>query len=70
MKLVFDVTHLYYLPQYIPIYKMLLKKNVDCHFMFYRNEQLADVIDNAIKKLNLPFSYVDSEKEALDYYKQ
>ena len=37
MNVIFDTQSLYYLPQYIPVYKKLLEKGVESKFVFYEN---------------------------------
>lgn len=68
MKVVFDVAHLYYLPQYLPIYKILKAKGVECVFVIYKDENLAQIIAREISKLNITHVYADSDSEALNYY--
>lgn len=69
MKIIFDVAHLYYLPQYLSVYK-ILKKKVDCIFVVYRNKDLIQIIENEVKRLNLPHIFVDSEYESFEYYRE
>jgi len=69
MKLIFDVTHLYYLPQYLSVYKILAEKNVTCLFLVYRNRDMMDIIEKEIASLGLPHVFVDSEQDASEYYK-
>jgi len=40
MKLLFDVQELYYLAQYLPIFKELQRRKVCCEFGIYENLQL------------------------------
>jgi len=70
MKVIFDVAHLYYLPQYLSVYKILTEKKADCRFVVYRNRDLIQIIENEIKQLNLPHIFVDSELEASEYYRK
>ena len=57
MKIIFDVAHLYYLPQYLSVYKILADKKVDCLFVVYRNKDLIQIIENEIKQLKLKFNF-------------
>ena len=70
MKILFDVAHLYYLPQYLSVYKILRVKKVDCIFVIYRNRDLINIIENEVKQLNLPHIFVDSEQDSIEYYKK
>ncbi|WP_105258182.1 CDP-glycerol glycerophosphotransferase family protein [Pseudoalteromonas sp. T1lg88] len=72
MKVFFDVLHLYYLPQYLPLYKQLLQQGAAVCFVFY-NEQdkaLKEAADAAIKTHKLPVHWLESEDESLDFYRQ
>ncbi|MEW6990884.1 CDP-glycerol glycerophosphotransferase family protein [Colwelliaceae bacterium 6441] len=68
MYLIFDVLHLYYLPQYLPVYHQLLKKNAGkACFVFYRGSH-DEIIKNIIKAENLNCIWVDNESQATDFY--
>ncbi len=69
MKIVFDVAHLYYLPQYLSVYRILRERGVDCMFVIYRNEAMDDLIQREVHQLDLPHMFVVSDKEALEYYR-
>lgn len=70
MKLIFDVLHLYYLPQYLPVYKELVKRNVDVEFVFYQqiDEELNQVCQKIIKDEGLNVTWVENWNEALNLY--
>ncbi|PAJ75698.1 CDP-glycerol--poly(glycerophosphate) glycerophosphotransferase [Pseudoalteromonas sp. NBT06-2] len=72
MKILFDVKHLYYLPQYMPVYQELLKKNVECRFIFYNqeDESLQYVCQNVEKQEKLPVYWVSSWGNAFEYYQK
>jgi len=68
MQLVFDVLHLYYLPQYLPVYEELLKKsNNHATFVFYHGVHDL-VIKKIIKQHSLKYKWVDNEQQARDFY--
>lgn len=68
MLLIFDVLHLYYLPQYLPVYHQLLKSNKgSAKFVFYHSIH-DDVIKDIIAQENLDHIWVDDEKQALTFY--
>lgn len=68
MKVVFDVAHLYYLPQYLPIYRVLIDRGGKCEFVIYKDENLSEIIAGEISKLELPHVYADSDSDALTFY--
>jgi len=70
MKILFDVKHLYYLPQYIPVYQELLQRSIECEFIFYHQEDetLQQICKNVETKENLPVKWVSCWKSAFEYY--
>ena len=64
----FDVQELYYLPQYLPVFKEL-KKHHNCAitFIFHQNK-FEDIVKNIILKEQLPHQWVDDKNEALQFY--
>lgn len=70
MQLIFDVLHLYYLPQYLPVYHQLLKQQAGtATFVFYRGIH-DSVIENIIAQQELSHIWVDNEQQAVQYYLQ
>ncbi|WP_286262817.1 CDP-glycerol glycerophosphotransferase family protein [Thalassotalea atypica] len=68
MKIIFDVLHLYYLPQYLPVYHQLLKTNAgQATFVIYRSIH-DDVIAQIVEQEQLDHIWVASKEEALEYY--
>ena len=64
----FDVQELYYLPQYLPVYKELQKENVfDSKFIFHHGK-FDDVINKIIADESLPSTWVQNKKYALKFY--
>ena len=56
----FDVQELYYLPQYLPVYKELQKENVfDSKFIFHHGK-FDDLIKKIIKDKCLPANWAVS----------
>ena len=66
MQVYFDVSELYYMPQYAPICSALTAAGVDCCFVFYRNRGLDDLISSFREEFEV--SYVDSVDEAVSVY--
>ena len=64
----FDVQELYYLPQYLPVYKQLQKENIfESKFIFHHGK-FDDVIKKIIEVENLPSSWVQDKSHALKFY--
>ncbi len=66
--ILFDVHHLYYLPQFLPVYRVLQARGVACEFVIYRNAELQAVLDKVVADENLPVHWVNSVEDARDYY--
>lgn len=67
----FDVPHLYYLPQFLPIYHELKKRGIDTLFVLYTDidgEQLLKILQNVAKEENLPVKWVGNLEEGLEFY--
>lgn len=70
MKIIFDVLHLYYLPQYLPVYKQLKASLAgSATFVFYHGIH-DKVINSIILEEGLDFIWVNDKKQALDFYLQ
>lgn len=63
MRVVFDVAHLYYLPQFTPVLEVLQRRGVDCECVFYSADDAATAGRNAAR-------VVGSQLEAARYYAQ
>ncbi len=68
MKVIFDVLHLYYLPQYLPLYHQLLNTQAGkATFVFYHGIH-DEIIDKIIKEEHLDCIWVDNEQQAAKFY--
>lgn len=63
----FDIPHLYYLPQYQPVYDELKRRGADCTFVFYEKPE-ADLLHSVIRQYQLPVKWVKDEDAALELY--
>jgi len=64
----FDVQELYYLPQYLPVYKQLQKESIfESKFIFHHGK-FDDVIKKIIEMESLPNSWVEDKSHALKFY--
>ena len=64
----FDIPHLYYLPQYQPVYDELTRHGADCTFVFYEKPE-ADLLHSVINQYQLPVKWVKDEVAALELYR-
>lgn len=72
-RLVFDVPHLYYLPQFLPIYHELKKRKIEPLFVVYTGidgEALTNILKNVVEEETLPVKWVDGLDEGLSFYKE
>lgn len=68
MKIIFDVLHLYYLPQYLPVFSQLKKENAgEAIFVFYHSIH-DHIINKIIDEQQLKHIWVKNAEEAVDYY--
>jgi hypothetical protein len=69
MKICFDVLHLYYLTQFLPVLRVLTARGVDCRFCFYRDAQMQRTLDQVIEHEALAVVWVESQEQAASYYR-
>ncbi|KGJ89293.1 CDP-glycerol glycerophosphotransferase family protein [Thalassotalea sp. ND16A] len=69
MHVIFDVLHLYYLPQYLPVHQQLIAQGVGSSFVFYHGIH-DEVIEQIITEQQLTSIWVDSAEQACDHYLQ
>lgn len=72
MVVQFDVLHLYYLPQYLPVLKALKEAGVTATFVFYKNADvnLQKVMEDIICEESLDAVWVTDWTAALAHYQQ
>ena len=68
MNIFFDIKHLYYLPQYIPVIQALHKENIKCHCVIHHQESLDDIARQYLNENNLNFTFVGNDDEARQFY--
>lgn len=70
MKVIFDVLHLYYLPQYLPVLHQLQKQGYDVRFVFYKQaeDELNLICEKIALEEKLNVTWVDGWNEAFDFY--
>lgn len=69
MHIIFEVKFIYYLPQYLPIYRELLNQGCSADFVFFEDKN-KNIIEKIISAEQLPNHWVDNSEQALDYYKE
>ena len=67
MHVIFDVLHLYYLPQYLPVYHELKRHQCHVEFVFYHSIH-DSIIKNIVAQEQLTAHWVDEQNQATDYY--
>lgn len=70
MTVIFDVLHLYYLPQYLPVAAQLGNKGIQVSFLFYEqaDKSLNSVAEKVIEQLQIDASWVKGWDEAKQIY--
>ena len=70
MKVCFDITHLYYLPQYLPVITELGARGDTVHLVCYQDMQEDErtVLAETIEELNFSATWITSSASALSYY--
>lgn len=68
MRVFFDIQHLYYLPQYLPVFEQLKKSGITCEFILYRQDELNSVLVDCSEKHNLTYRCVNNSQQALEVY--
>lgn len=69
MNIIFDTQSLYYLPQYIPAFKQLVKEGIKSKFVFYKNSH-EQLIQHVIDDYNLDHIWVNNQQEAINFYEK
>lgn len=66
----FDTLHLYYLTQYLPVFRELEKRGLKANFVFYRNPKTESMVKDVIAHEMLPSLWVDSLEQAKALYQK
>lgn len=70
LNVLFDVTHLYYLPQYLPAARALQLRGARCRFVFYRQHAQQPVLEQLVATEQLDVSWADDASAALAIYRE
>lgn len=70
MKVFFDTRELYFLTQYLPVWRVLARRGIECVFVAYRNRptQLA-AMEKAFAERALPVRWFTTREEAVAFYR-
>ncbi|AIY65408.1 CDP-glycerol glycerophosphotransferase family protein [Pseudoalteromonas piratica] len=70
MKVIFDIQHLYYLPQYLPVIDALKAHNTEIELVGYKtdDEDLNRIIESALNETKLTIKIVHNWQDALAHY--
>lgn len=72
MFVYFDVQHIYYIPQYLPVIKKLTGKGHKCVLIFYKSQdaKLISVCNNIIAEHGFSSVWLESTNDAFVFYQQ
>ena len=70
MKVIFDTKNIYYLPQYLPIYKQLIVRGHEASFLCYHSKNKQSQLEPMLEKLSLPIQWVRDSDQAIAFYLQ
>jgi hypothetical protein len=66
----FDLPHLYYLPQVMPVVQVLRSKGSHLSFTVYASDDALDITKDALEKEDLQYVIVADDKDAINHYRQ
>lgn len=67
-RVIFDIQELYYLAQYLPVYRELKKRGTECTFVIYENPDFNELLRETVQTEELSSFWVKDDREALSYY--
>ncbi len=71
MRVVFDTRELYFLTQYLPVYRALRKRGADCRFVAYHNRPtMLDGMRKAFERWDLPVEWCETREDGLAYHQR
>ena len=70
MRIHFDARELYFLPQYVPVYRVLRKRGVDCTFVAYHNRRSEEMgIRRGFDQTGIPVVWCRTREDGLAFYR-
>lgn len=70
MKVIFDTLNIYYLPQYLPIYRVLLGRGHEVEFICYSDKNDISLCKKLFSENGIQERWVENQKEASEYYEK
>ncbi|PIE70472.1 MAG: CDP-glycerol--poly(glycerophosphate) glycerophosphotransferase [Deltaproteobacteria bacterium] len=67
-RVIFDVQELYYLAQYLPVYRELKQRGIHSKFAIYKNRDFNDLLRDTVAAEDLPVYWVRNQRDALAFY--
>lgn len=68
MNVYFDIKHLYYLPQYIPVINALRDRDINCHCLIHQQVIPNKVTEEYLTNNKLNYSFIENDDAARKYY--
>lgn len=68
-KVQFDVQHLYYLPQYLPVAQILRTNNIQCEFILHRERELDALKAKRIENEGFSFQFIEDKSKTFSLYR-
>ncbi|WP_440054978.1 CDP-glycerol glycerophosphotransferase family protein [Pseudoalteromonas sp. T1lg65] len=68
MNVCFDVLHLYYLPQYLPVIAQCRKQGIEVALLCYENKETKALLSKVVSEQQLSCHWVDDPQAAYEYY--
>lgn len=65
----FDLPHLYYLPQVLPVAEVLRNAGTQVSFVIYAENEALEITQEALNNENFPYLIVNDEEYALEHYR-
>jgi hypothetical protein len=66
----FDLLHLYYLPQFLPVAQLLSNQGNKVSFVIYAKDDVIDITEKALNNEGFDYVIVGNEKVAVAYYSE
>lgn len=70
MDVTFDSPHLYYLTQYLPVYRELERRGIGCRFVFYSETGMTEAARRVIRRERLPRVWMADDRQSARYYQE
>lgn len=65
----FDVEHLYYLTQYLPVYRELRRRGVEVQFLLHHSDVSAELASAVEEHEGIEFHWCKTSEEMVEFYK-